>query len=210
MLVLAQTEAGKLQHSFIGTEHILYGLAAEEGPPGDRGVAGQVLASIDVTPEKIEAKILEVIGMAPTDIKGPPPFTPRAKKVLELALREALQLGHSYVGTEHLLLGMIREGEGVGAVILKSLGHDFVDLRQAVIRAMGGTVTQFSGPENMIVVDHQGQKPVEGIWMVWEYSMPSYPFATEIEALRFAQEQNVQYPSSTVYVEFVKWGERPG
>jgi hypothetical protein len=108
VLVCAQEEARLLNHNFIGTEHILLGLIRE----GD-GVAAQVLASLDIGLQAVREKVEETIGPAGASLTGSPPFTPRAKKVLELSLREALQLGHNYIGTEHILLGLVREGEGV-------------------------------------------------------------------------------------------------
>jgi ATP-dependent Clp protease ATP-binding subunit ClpC len=110
VLVLAQEEARLLNHSFIGTEHILLGLIHE-----GEGVAAKALESLGISLEAVREKVEETIGMAGTAPSGSPPFTPRAKKVLELSLREALQLGHSYIGTEHMLLGLVREGEGVAA-----------------------------------------------------------------------------------------------
>ena len=119
MLTYAQDEARQLNHSFIGTEHILLGLIRE----GD-GVGAQALRSLGISFQAVRDKVAETIGTAGTVPAGSPPFTPRAKKVLELALREALQLNHSYIGTEHILLGLVREGEGVAATVLVSLGAD--------------------------------------------------------------------------------------
>jgi ATP-dependent Clp protease ATP-binding subunit ClpC len=119
VLVLAQEEARQLNHSFIGTEHILLGLIHE-----GEGVAAKVMESLGVTLEEVRARVDEMIGPAGAAAIASPPFTPRAKKVLELSLREALQLGHNYIGTEHLLLGIVREGEGVAAQVLVSLGAD--------------------------------------------------------------------------------------
>ncbi len=133
VLVLAQEEARLLHHSFIGTEHILLGLIGE----GD-GVAAQALAALRITPEAVREKVQETIGMAGTPPSGSPPFTPRAKKVLELSLREALQLGHSHIGTEHILLGLVREGEGVAATVLVNLGADLSRVRQQVMRLVSG------------------------------------------------------------------------
>ncbi len=107
VLVLAQEEARILEHSFIGTEHLLLGLIREED-----GIAGEVLLELEVTIDKVRAKVKETIGPPFGESFGSPPFTPRAKKVLELSLREALQLGHSYIGTEHILLGLVREVKG--------------------------------------------------------------------------------------------------
>ena len=133
VLVLAQEEARLLNHSFIGTEHILLGLIHE-----GEGVAAKALDSLGITLEAVREKVEETIGMTGTPPSGSPPFTPRAKKVLELSLREALQLGHSYIGTEHMLLGLVREGEGVAAQVLISLGADLGRVRQQVIQMMSG------------------------------------------------------------------------
>ena len=133
VLVLAQEEARLLNHSFIGTEHILLGLIHE-----GEGVAAKALDSMGITLEAVREKVEETIGMTGTPPSGSPPFTPRAKKVLELSLREALQLGHSYIGTEHMLLGLVREGEGVAAQVLVSLGADLGRVRQQVIQMMSG------------------------------------------------------------------------
>ena len=132
-LVLAQEEARLLNHSFIGTEHILLGLIHE----GD-GVGAVALESSGITLQAVREKVEETIDMAGTTPSGSPPwpFTPRAKKVLELSLREALQLGHSYIGTEHILLGLVREGEGVAATVLVNLGADLGRVRQKVIQLM--------------------------------------------------------------------------
>jgi ATP-dependent Clp protease ATP-binding subunit ClpC len=133
VLTLAQEEARLLNHSFIGTEHLLLGLIHE----GD-GVGAQALRSLGISLEAVREKVEETIGMAGTAPSGSPPFTPRAKKVLELSLREAMQLGHHYIGTEHLLLGLVREGEGVAATVLVSLGADLGRVRQEVIKLMSG------------------------------------------------------------------------
>jgi ATP-dependent Clp protease ATP-binding subunit ClpC len=133
VLVLAQEEARLLNHAFIGTEHILLGLVRE----GD-GLAAQALDALEISLEAVRAKVEETIGMAGSPLSGSPPFTPRAKKVLELSLREAMQLGDSYIGTEHLLLGLVREGEGVAATVLVSLGAELGRVRQEVVKLMVG------------------------------------------------------------------------
>ena len=146
MLVLAQEEARLLNHSFIGTEHILLGLIHE-----GEGLAAKALESLGISLEAVRDKVEETIGPAGTAPTGSPPFTPRAKKVLELSLREALQLGHNYIGTEHMLLGLVREGEGVAAQVLVSLGADLSRVRQQVIQLLSGyqgkdAANQPSGP----------------------------------------------------------------
>jgi ATP-dependent Clp protease ATP-binding subunit ClpC len=133
VLVLAQEEARDLNHAFIGTEHILLGLIRE-----GEGVAAKALDALGVTFDVVREKVEEAIGANTNPSPGSPPFTPRAKKVLELSLREALQLGHSYIGTEHMLLGLVREGEGVAAQVLSDLGADMARVRTQVIQMMSG------------------------------------------------------------------------
>jgi ATP-dependent Clp protease ATP-binding subunit ClpC len=130
-VVLAQEEARMLNHDYIGTEHLLLGLVREYD-----GVAGKALASLDISVQAVRQQVEEIVGRGQAAPRGHIPFTPRAKKVLELALREALQLGHSYIGTEHILLGLIREGEGVAAQVLQKLGVDLHRARQAVIQLL--------------------------------------------------------------------------
>jgi ATP-dependent Clp protease ATP-binding subunit ClpC len=133
VFLLAQEEARLLNHSFIGTPHLLLGLIHE----GD-GVAAKTLDSLGVSLEAARAKVAETIGKGGSAPSGPLPFTERHKKVLELALREAIQLGHNYIGTEHLLLGLVLEVEGVGAQVLISLGAEPGRVRQRVIEVMSG------------------------------------------------------------------------
>jgi hypothetical protein len=134
VLVLAQVEARLLNHSFIGTEHILLGLIQE-----GEGVAAKALESLDVSLEAVREQVQETIGPASAQSEtGSPPFTPRSKRVLELSLREALQLGHNYIGTEHLLLGLLAEGEGVAANVLQALGADLHRVRQEVLGLLSG------------------------------------------------------------------------
>jgi hypothetical protein len=132
VLVLAQEEARLLNHNFIGTEHILLGLIHE-----GEGVAAKALESLGISLEAVREKVEETIGPAGT-MSDQPPFTPRAKKVLELSLREALQLGHNYLGTEHMLLAIVREGGGVAAQVLVSLGADLSRVRQQVVQLLSG------------------------------------------------------------------------
>jgi ATP-dependent Clp protease ATP-binding subunit ClpA len=133
VVVLAQEEARRLDHDYIGTEHLLLGLV-DEGP----GVAARVLESLGISLEAVRAQVEEVIGEGAEAPTGHIPFTPRAKKVLELSLREALQLGHNYIGTEHLLLGLLREGKGVAAQVLVKLGADLSLVRQQVTQLLSG------------------------------------------------------------------------
>jgi len=133
VVVLAQEEARLLNHNYIGTEHILLGLIHE-----GEGVAAEALGSLGISLEAVRAQVQEIIGHGGQEPFGHIPFTPRAKKVLEFSLREALQLGHDYIGTEHILLGLIREGEGVGAQVLVKLGADPARVRQEVVRLVSG------------------------------------------------------------------------
>ena len=133
VVVLAQEEARLLNHNYIGTEHILLGLIHE-----GEGVAAKALESLGISLEAVREQVEEIIGQGGSSPSGHIPFTPRAKKVLELSLREALQLGHNYIGTEHILLGLIREGEGVAAQVLTKLGADLSRVRQQVIQLLSG------------------------------------------------------------------------
>jgi Clp amino terminal domain, pathogenicity island component len=128
VVVLAQDEARMLNHNYIGTEHLLLGLIHE-----GEGVAAKALTSLGISLEAVRHQVEEIIGQGPASPSGHIPFTPRAKKVLELSLREALQLGHNYIGTEHILLGLLREGDGVAAQVLVGLGADLNRVRHQVI-----------------------------------------------------------------------------
>jgi hypothetical protein len=140
VVVLAQEEARMLNHNYIGTEHILLGLIHE-----GEGVAAKALESLGISLEAVRQQVEEIIGQGQEAPSGHIPFTPRAKKVLELSLREALQLGHNYIGTEHILLGLIREGEGVAAQVLVKLGADLNRVRQQVIQLLHGYQGQEPG-----------------------------------------------------------------
>src|ERR671935_49970 len=133
VVVLAQEEARTLKHNYIGTEHILLGLLREE-----EGLAARVLESLDITVERVRAQVVRIVGSGEEVTSGQIPFTPRAKKVLELALREALSLGHNYIGTEHILLGLVRENEGVAARILLDFDADAEKIRNEIIRMLFG------------------------------------------------------------------------
>ena len=133
VVVLAQEEARLLNHNYIGTEHILLGLLNE-----GEGIAAQALESLDIDLASVREEVVKIIGQGQQSPSGHIPFTPRAKKVLELSLREALQLGHNYIGTEHTLLGLIREGEGVAAQVLQQLGAELQKVRQTVIQLLSG------------------------------------------------------------------------
>jgi ATP-dependent Clp protease ATP-binding subunit ClpC len=149
VVVLAQEEARMLNHNYIGTEHILLGLIHE-----GEGVAAKGLEALGISLEGVRAQVEEIIGQGQQAPSGHIPFTPRAKKVLELSLREALQLGHNYIGTEHILLGLIREGEGVAAQVLVKLGADLNRVRQQVIQLLSG----YQGKEAV-----QTGGPAEGV-----------------------------------------------
>ena len=133
VVVLAQDEARALKHNYIGTEHLLLGLLREE-----EGLAARVLESLDITVEEVRAQVARIVGQGDEVTTGQIPFTPRAKKVLELALREALSLGHNYIGTEHILLGLVRENEGVAARILLDFDADAEKIRNEIIRMLSG------------------------------------------------------------------------
>ena len=133
VVVLAQDEARALKHNYIGTEHILLGLLREE-----EGLAARVLESLDVTVEEVRAQVARMIGQGDEVTTGQIPFTPRAKKVLDLALREARSLGHNHIGTEHMLLGLVRENEGVAARILLDFDADAEKIRNEIIRMLSG------------------------------------------------------------------------
>ena len=165
VVVLAQDEARALKHNYIGTEHILLGLLREE-----EGLAARVLESLDITVEEVRAQVARIVGQGDEVTTGQIPFTPRAKKVLELALREALSLGHNYIGTEHILLGVVREGEGVAASILAGFGVGGEAVSNAVVDALSG-----SEPE------------------AWEYEPNSPPLASEVieEVRRVADEKRI-------------------
>ena len=162
VVVLAQEEARLLNHNYIGTEHILLGLIHE-----GEGVAAKALESLGISLEKVRQQVEEIIGAGQSPPSGHIPFTPRAKKVLELSLREALQLGHNYIGTEHILLGLIREGEGVAAQVLVKLGADLARVRQQVIQLLSGYSGSREGaaagagggeaPQGSLVLDQFGR-----------------------------------------------------
>ncbi|MEJ7582940.1 MAG: ATP-dependent Clp protease ATP-binding subunit [Acidimicrobiales bacterium] len=161
VVVLAQEEARLLNHNYIGTEHILLGLIHE-----GEGVAAKALESLGISLEAVRSQVEEIIGQGQQAPSGHIPFTPRAKKVLELSLREALQLGHNYIGTEHILLGLIREGEGVAAQVLGKLGADLNRVRQQVIQLLSGYQGKEpataggpaeGGPSTSLVLDQFGR-----------------------------------------------------
>jgi ATP-dependent Clp protease ATP-binding subunit ClpC len=137
VVVLAQEEARRLNHNYIGTEHILLGLI-DEG----EGIAARALESLGISLDAVRQQVEEIIGQGQHAPSGHFPFTQRAKKVLELSLREAVQLGHNYIGTEHILLGLIREGHGVAALVLVKLGADLNRVRQQVVQLISAQQPQ--------------------------------------------------------------------
>ena len=153
VVVLAQEEAKMLNHNYIGTEHILLGLIHE-----GEGVAAKALESLNISLDAVREQVQDIIGQGQQQPTGHIPFTPRAKKVLELSLREALQLGHNYIGTEHILLGLIREGEGVAAQVLVKLGADLNRVRQQVIQLLSG----YQGKEAVAVGGNTDTTPDKG------------------------------------------------
>ena len=159
VVVLAQEEAKLLNHNYIGTEHILLGLIHE-----GEGVAAKALEALGINLEQVREQVQDIIGQGQQSPSGHIPFTPRAKKVLELSLREALQLGHSYIGTEHLLLGLIREGEGVAAQVLTKLGADTNKVRQQVIQLLSG----YQGKE-AVSVGGESQPQAKGSTILDQY-----------------------------------------
>ena len=133
VVVLAQEEVRHFNHNYLGTEHLLLGLLRE-----DEGVAARALAALDVTVDEVREQVESIVGYGEEGMGAQAPFTPRSKKVLELALRESMQLGHNYIGTEHLLLGLVREGEGVATRVLSNLDVDPDKVRQELARMLGG------------------------------------------------------------------------
>ncbi len=137
VVVHAQEEARHFNHNYIGTEHMLLGLLRE-----DEGVAARALGSLNVTLDEVREQVESIVGYGMEETSGHAPFTPRSKRHLEFALREALRLGHSYIGTEHILLGLVSENEGVAALVLSNLGADPDKVRREVVGVLGGQVTE--------------------------------------------------------------------
>ena len=168
VVVLAQEEARMLNHNYIGTEHILLGLLREE-----EGLAARVLESLDITVERVRAQVVRIVGSGEEVTSGQIPFTPRAKKVLELALREALSLGHNYIGTEHILLGLVREGEGVAAQVLQKLGADLARVREAVVELIPGSSRTSGSPAISTATLRRSARRGVGHCVSWSSSGPS-------------------------------------
>ncbi|HEX6702450.1 MAG TPA: Clp protease N-terminal domain-containing protein [Gaiellaceae bacterium] len=178
VVVLAQDEARALKHNYIGTEHLLLGLLREE-----EGLAARVLDSLDVTVDEVRAQVARIVGEGDTVTPGQIPFTPRAKKVLELGLREALTLGHNYIGTEHLLLGLVRENEGVGARILLDFGADADKIRDEVIGMLSGMGLPPQEPTEVGAAPPPASPPV------------APEVVAELEKLRIAREAAIEESS---------------
>ena len=161
VVVLAQEEARELRHNYIGGEHILLGLLREQ-----EGLAARVLESLDITLERVRGQVVRIVGSGEEVTPGQIPFTPRAKKVFELALREALHLGHDYIGTEHILLGLVRENEGVAARILLDFDADAEKVRNQVLRMLSGPQRQTRAPVGLSgAVAHPLRPPFD-----WEHA----------------------------------------
>jgi hypothetical protein len=175
VVVLAQDEARALSHNYLGTEHILLGLLREE----EDGVAARVLASVGITHEEVRAQVIGIVGQGDEITTGQIPFTPHAKKVLDLALREALSLGHSYIGTEHILLGLVRENESRAARILLNFNADAEKLRNEVIQTLSGSGTGVGDAETQELVLRRvvpiAQQLSDGTWVVsvevWDHGL---------------------------------------
>jgi ATP-dependent Clp protease ATP-binding subunit ClpC len=178
VVVGAEQEARMLRHSYLGTEHLLLALIHE-----GEGTAAKALESLGISLEAVRAQVEEIIGQGQQAPSGHIPFTPRAKRVLELSLREALQLGHNYIGTEHILLGLIREGEGVAAQVLVKLGADLNRVRQQVIHQLSayaeGEEEDTTAAEREELLDERLERPGEEL-------MAHAPFAAsdQIEDIR--------------------------
>ncbi len=193
VLVYAQDEARDLNHDFIGTEHLLLGLVRE-----GEGIAAKTLRATGVTDIAVREKIQELIGRGDSS-PGSPPFTERAKKVLELSLREALQLGHSYIGTEHLLLGLVREGGGVAVQILRDLDIELTQLREQVMGMMSDqSGSAFTGSPLEVHIDSAILRGV--VRTVGEHLRP------DLDAV--AIENRVASIAHDLYNQLVeRWGE---
>jgi ATP-dependent Clp protease ATP-binding subunit ClpA len=161
VVVLAQEEARLLNHNYIGTEHLLLGLIHE-----GEGVAAMALGQLNLSLDAVRVRVEEAIGEGQAPPMGHIPFTPRAKKVLELSLREAQQLHHNYIGTEHILLGLIREGEGVAAQVLQELGADLSRVRQQVVQLLSGATAFGEVTAEVVGGESQPVQPRTGAWRV--------------------------------------------
>ena len=186
VVVLAQDEARHFNHNYIGTEHLLLGLLRE-----DEGVAAQALSSLNVVLDEVREQVESIVGYGEEGTGAQAPFTPRSKKVLELALREALQLGHNYIGTEHILLGLVRESEGVAARVLSNLDVDPDKVRREVVRRLGEE--RGSDPEEAPVVE-VGPR---------EYRRDPTLFRGQVESLRITALRDGQPETLLVDLDYV-------
>jgi ATP-dependent Clp protease ATP-binding subunit ClpC len=180
VVVLAQDEARALKHNYIGTEHILLGLLRME-----EGLAARVLESLDITVEEVRAQIARIIGQGDEVTTGQIPFTPRAKKVLDLSRREAVSLKHNYIGTEHILLGLVRENEGVASRILLDFDADAEKIRNAVVRMLSGG----ERPERKAGSEPSArQSPPPGL----EFRPPAPEIARELARVRREMDEAIE------------------
>jgi hypothetical protein len=181
VVVLAQDEARALRHNYIGTEHILLGLLREE-----EGLAARVLESLDITLEEVRAMVRRVVGEGDEVTTGQIPFSPRAKKVLELSLREALGLGHNYIRTENIQLGIVRENDGVAARVLLDFDADAEKIRNEVIRMLSGPGQVYGGPaEGDILEGYSPESPPLAPEVVAELEKVRSEKEAAIEAQQF-------------------------
>ena len=167
VVVLAQDEARRLAHNYIGTEHLLLGLLREE-----EGLAARVLESFDITVEDVRAQVARIVGQGDEVSTGQIPFTPRSKKVLELALREGIELGHNYIGTEHILLGLVRENDGVAVRILRDLGAGAEKIRDEILRVLSGARGETGGPPPLSW--EYAVRTLEGLTETWPEQLTAW------------------------------------
>jgi ATP-dependent Clp protease ATP-binding subunit ClpA len=184
VIVLAQDEARGLKHNYIGTEHLLLGLLREE-----EGLAARVLGSFDVTVEEVRAHVARIVGQGDEVTGGQIPFTPRSKKILELSLREALALGHNYIGTEHILLGLMRENEGVAIQILRRFDVDANRVSEEILRML-------SGPGRRQIGEPAGRPPA------------NLPHLVEVSTARVGEAARWQYDARTLEGATEAWPEQ--
>jgi ATP-dependent Clp protease ATP-binding subunit ClpC len=191
VVVLAQEEARILKHNYIGTEHILLGLLREE-----EGLAARVLESLDITVERVRAQVVRIVGSGEEVTSGQIPFTPRAKKVLELALREALSLGHNYIGTEHILLGLVRENEGVAARILLDFDADAEKIRNEIMRVLSSP-----GGPRLVHTETVQHRAVRGGWTSYG------PLARRTPSLVLGWALGTFSLGVGIFIGWVIWGQ---